>query len=359
MKAAVCYSFDEPLVVEEIKLDAPQRGEVKVKVAACAVCHSDVHKVRGEWGGQPPLVAGHEAAGIVSEVGPGVDTLRPGDHVVVSLLPFCGRCPFCAIGQSYSCEASFPLDRESRLHTSRGVPLQHGLRVAGFAEYCIVDQSQAVVIPDEMPLDRACLLACGVITGIGAATNTARVEPGSSVVVVGIGGVGLNTVQGAVLSGAAMIVAVDVLDGKLEAARLFGATHTINGREADVLAAVRELTGGRGADYAFATVGSSRVIAQIPGLVRKGGTAVIVGMPPNNDAMFTANAHELSYDRTVKGSFMGSSRLHVHVPQLVQLYQQGRLKLDELITARYPLEEINEAMAAMERGEALRNVIVF
>ncbi len=359
MKAAVCYEFGKPLVVEEVEIDPPQMGEVKVKIVACAICHSDVHLIRGDWGGETPIVAGHEAAGIITEVGSGVTNVQPGDQVVVSLLRSCGRCFYCTIGRPYNCEAEFPLDRESRLRSKDGVTLVHGIYTAAFAEYTIVEQSQVVKVPEGLPLDRACLLACGVITGLGAVVNTVQVETGSSVVVIGTGGVGLNSVQGAVLSGAAKIIAVDLLDHKLEAARLFGATHTINAMHQDAVAAVLALTEGRGADYAFVTVGSSTAITQASRLIRKGGTTVVVGMPADADAEFTLNAHHLTYGRTVMGSLMGSTRLSVDVPRLVELYQQGRLKLDELITDRYPLEKINEAIGSMERGEALRNVIVF
>jgi len=359
MKSAVCYEFGKPLVVEEVEIDPPQTGEVKVKIAACAICHSDVHLIRGAWGGETPVVAGHEAAGIITEVGAGVASVRPGDRVVVSLLRSCGRCFYCTIGRPYNCEGEFPLNRESRLRNKDGVALLHGIRTAGFAEYTIVDQTQVVKVPEDVPFDRACLLACGVVTGLGAVTNTAQVEAGSSVVVIGVGGVGLNSVQGAVLSGAAKIIAVDVLDHKLKAAQLFGATHIINARRQDAIPAVLELTEGRGADYAFVTVGSSTVITQASRMIRRGGTTVVVGMPPNDDVEFTLNAHHLTWGRTVMGSFMGSTRLSVDVPRLVELYQQGRLKLDELITASYPLERINEAIESMERGEALRNVIVF
>jgi S-(hydroxymethyl)glutathione dehydrogenase/alcohol dehydrogenase len=359
IKAAVCYEFDEPLVVQEIEIDPPQAGEVKVRVAACAICHSDIHWIRGEWGAETPAVVGHEVAGTITEVGPGVINAQPGDRVVVSLLRACGRCFYCTVGSPNNCTAEFPLDRESRLRNKQGVTLAHGLYTAGFAEYTVVDQSQVIKIPEQVDFDCACLLACGVVTGLGAVVNTARVEVGSSVVVIGVGGVGLNCVQGAALAGAAKIIAIDLLDNKLEAARLFGATHTVNATQQDPAAAVLALTEGRGADYALAAVGSSQVITQACQMIRPGGTAVVVGMPANDDVKFTLNAHHLVYDRTVTGSFMGSTRLSVDVPRLVALYQQGRLKLDELITGRYPLERINEAIELMERGEALRNVILF
>ena len=279
MKAAVCYEFGQPLVVEEVSIDPPQAGEVKVRMAAVAICHSDVHLVRGEWGGDLPTVAGHEAAGVIEDVGPGVTRVQPGDHVVVSLLRQCGHCFQCTRGAPYLCEGTFALDTESRLHNRQGSALHHGIRTAAFAEYAIVDQTQVVPVPDSLPLDRMALLACGVITGLGAVVNTAQVETGSSVVVIGTGGVGLNAIQGAVLRGAERIIAVDLLDNKLEAARQFGATHTVNASREDPVAAVREWTAGRGADYAFTTVGNVDAGNQAFQMTRPGGTAVIVGLP--------------------------------------------------------------------------------
>ena len=359
MKAAVCFEFGKPLVIEEVTLDPPQAGEVKVKIAACAICHSDVHDLRGDWGGSVPVIDGHEAAGVVTEVGPGVTRVRPGDHVVVSLLRQCGQCAMCTMGRPYNCQHVFALDREHRLRTQGGAPIRQGIRCGAFAEYAVVHQSQTVKVPDDLPLECASLLACGVITGLGAVTNTVQVETGSRVVVIGTGGVGLNAIQGAVLSGASMIVAVDLLDNKLAAARTFGATHTVNARHDDPVATVLAWTDGLGADYAFATVGSPKAIEQAFTMVRTGGTAVIVGMPANDQVLIPLNAHHFTYGRTLTGSNMGSTRLLVDIPRLVDLYKAGRLKLDELITKRYPLDEINEAIESMERGEALRNVIIF
>ena len=359
MKAAVCYEFGKPLIVEEVDIDSPQKGEVKVRTAAVAICHSDVHQIRGEWGGNPPIVSGHEASGIVDEVGEGVTLVEPGDAVVVSSVRSCGRCFYCTIGSPYKCGAEFPLlDKKVRLRNRRGIPLQHGNRVAGFAEYILVDQSQVVLVPADMPLDRACLLACAVITGVGAVVNTAKVELGSSVVVIGTGGVGLNAVQGAALVSAYPIIAVDILDSKLTAARAFGATHTINGKREDAIEVVRELTSGRGADYVFVTVGSTTAVAQGFEMTRMQGTLVIVGVP-RIGATVSLLVRPIVSGRRIIGSPMGSTRLSVDVPRLVTLYQHGRLKLDELITARYPLERINEAIEALEKGKALRNVIVF
>jgi Zn-dependent alcohol dehydrogenase len=350
MKAAVCYEFNAPLRIEEVTLDEPQAGEVRVKLAATAVCHSDVSILRGIWGPQLPVIVGHEAAGVVDAVGEGVTGAKPGDHVVVSLIRSCGRCFHCALGESYLCEGRFALDTESRLHTSDGKPIHQGLGTAAFAEYAVVDQSQATPIPHEMPLDRACLLGCGVITGLGAVTNTAQVPAGASVVVIGAGGVGLNSVQGAALSGAYPIIALDTLNNKLEAARTFGASHTVNVEREDAR---------KGADYVFITVGSVAAVQQGLLLTRRGGAMVTVGMP-----QWTAPAEFRLADfnwngQRMLGSHMGSTRPSLDIPKLVDLYLASKLKLDELITARYPLERLDEAIAEMEQGKALRNVIGF
>jgi Zn-dependent alcohol dehydrogenase len=363
MKAAVCWEVGKPLVVEDVVLDPPKTGEVRVRIGAVAICHSDVHLVRGDWAGwtstPPPVVAGHEAAGVVSDVGPGVTRIRPGDRVVVSLLRTCGSCPPCLTGAAYLCEGQFALMTEHRLHSRTGQALNLGIRVAGFAESVVVDQSQLVVVPADLGLDRACLLACGVITGVGAVLNTAQLTPGSSAVVIGAGGVGVNAIQGAALAGATPIVAVDIVARKLPVARSFGATHAVDGRHGDVRGLVRELTGGRGADYVFVTVGSPAAVSQALTLVRRGGTVVLVGMPAAGATAPIPIGDFAGSGLRLLGSNMGSTRLGVDVPRLVARYQEGRLNLDELITARYPLERINEAIVAMEGGEALRNVIVF
>ncbi len=358
MKAAVCYEFGKPLVVEEVDIDPPQKGEVKVRIAATAVCHSDIHVIRGDLGGRLPLVPGHESAGYIEDVGENVTSVKPGDAVVVSLLASCRRCSQCISGHPQLCEARWPLSRESRLRKQRGESLNHMTRTATFAEYAIVDESQVVQIPEDMPIDKAALLACGVITGFGAVVNTAQVEALSSVVVIGTGGVGLNSVQGAAFSGAYPIIAVDILDSKLEAARTFGATDTVKADDEGAVKTVQQLTSGRGADYVFVTVGSTAAIQQGFSMSRPGGMTVIVGLPPRTETVTLPTVLGWS-ERTVRHSSMGSTRLSVDVPKLVALYQAGRLKLDELITKRYPLEQINEAIEAVERGEALRNVIMF
>lgn len=280
MKAAVCRAFDKPLAIEELTIDPSKTGEVLVKPAACAICHSDVHQIHGDWSAKLPLVAGHEAAGVVMELGPGVTSVQVGDHVVMSLLRSCGRCFYCSRGDTHLCEGVFALTTETRLHDQAGEPVIQLINCAAFAEYAVVDQSQLVPIPKEIPLDSASLPACGVITGLGAVTNTAKVGVGESVAVVGIGGVGLNAIQGAALSGATPIIALDLLENKLQAGRDFGATHTINlSQETDAEAVVRAWTGGRGVDYAFVTVGSPVAVKLALSLARRGGALVLVGIP--------------------------------------------------------------------------------
>lgn len=359
MRAAVCYEFGQPLVIEDVTLDPPQWGEVMVRVAATAICHSDVHYLRGEWAIQRPFIAGHETAGVVEAVGEGVTLVKPGDPVVVSLLRSCGRCEHCLSGLPHHCSAVWPLDNGSRIRNARGEPVKHGVRVGGFAEYAIVDQSQVVPVPVGMNLETAALLACGVITGYGAVVNTAQIEAGSTVVVIGAGGVGLNSIQGAVLAGAGRVIAVDLLDNKLAAALQFGATDVINAAAEDAVQVVADLTEGRKADYVFVTVGSDPAVQQGLQMVRRAGTVILVGMPP--EALRTSLAVRPFVFNGVRllGSFMGSTRLQIDIPRLIDHYLRGRLLLDELISRRYPLEQINEAIESMERGEALRNVIVF
>jgi S-(hydroxymethyl)glutathione dehydrogenase / alcohol dehydrogenase len=284
---------------------------------------------------------------------------RPGDHAIVTLIRSCGRCACCAQGAPVLCEAVFPLDRKSPLSSKDGEPIVHGLRTAAFAEQVVVDASQAAAIGEDIPLDCASLIACGVLTGVGAVINTASVTAGSSVVVIGCGGVGLNSVQGARLAGCATIVAVDLSDSKLEAARQFGATHVVNPASEDLAGRVGEITGGRKADYVFVTVGAKSAIEQAFGLMRRGGSTIIVGMPAAGVTTSFDPGWLAADGQRILGSKMGSARVPIDVPKMIDLYRQKRLKLDELISGRYRLEQINEAIDSMRRGEALRNVVVF
>lgn len=358
MKAAVCYEFGKPLVIEDVNLEPPQKGQVKVKLAATAVCHSDIHALRGELPGVLPIVAGHESSGYVEEVGEGVISVKPGDPVVVSLISSCGECLYCRTGFPHLCETQMPLAKNSPLTNKNGQRLTNLFRTATLAEYSVIDKSQVVKIPPEMPMDRAALLGCGVITGFGSVLNRAQVKPLSSVVVIGIGGVGLNSVQGAAFSGAYPVIAVDVLDSKLKAAMDFGATHTVNAKQGDPIEEVKKLTSGRGADYVFITVGNCAAISQGVQMCARRGTTVVIGLPSVKDSLTLPPFDFIGPEKVLTGSFMGSTNLQVDIPKLVTLYQAGKLKLDELITKRYPLEQVNEAIEAVERGEALRNVIM-
>lgn len=359
MKAAVCREFGRPLSIETVELAKPGPGEASVRLTACAICHSDISYMQGAWGGTLPAVYGHEAAGVVEEIGPGVTSVSPGDHAVVTLIRFCGHCLACERGNQVLCESSFPLDGRSPLTAADGSPIEQGLRTGAFAESVVVDESQVVPIPRDVPLDSAALIACAGLTGVGAVINTAAVPAGSTVAVIGTGGVGLNAVQGAVLAGAGSVIAIDVADDKLSAARSFGATHTLNVRAGNLRGAVREINGGRGADYVFVTVGAPGAVEQGFELMGRGGSLVLVGMPATGvTASFDPGGFAADGQR-VLGSKMGSARPRIDVPRIIDLYKQGRLKLDELITGRYRLEQINDAVAAVIRGAALRNVIVF
>ena len=359
VKAAVCRTFGKALEIENVDVADPGPGEVRAKVSACAICHSDILYADGAWGGELPAVYGHEAAGVIEAVGPGVSHVVPGDHAVITLVRACGRCPCCTQGFYGSCETRFALDEVSPLSDGAGARLVHGLRTGAFAEAVLVEASQVVGIPKEIPLDSASLLACGVITGLGAVINTAKVRAGADVVVIGTGGVGLNAVQGARLTGAGRIIAVDLSDDKLAAAEAFGATHGVNPGTQDLAGAVGALTGGRGADYVFVTVGAKSAVDGAYDLLANGGALVLVGMPAVGETSAFEIVTLANDSKRILGSKMGSSNIHEDIPRLIGLYRQGRLKLDELISARYPLSEINEAIASTKRGEALRNVIVF
>jgi S-(hydroxymethyl)glutathione dehydrogenase/alcohol dehydrogenase len=363
MQAAVCYEFGKPLVVDEVELDPPKKNEVRVRLAATAICHSDIHVIRGDlkerWG-KLPYVAGHECAGYVEEAGENVTAFKPGDPVVAAVLRNCGECNFCKSGLPHLCMLMREPEAVSPLRNKKGQRLTRHEKLAGFSEEVLVDKTQLAKIPPDMPLDRAALLACAVITGFGAVVFRAQVKPFQSVAVIGTGGVGLNAIQGAAFAGAYPIIAVDVADSKLKAAGTFGATHTVNAGSTDAIDAVKRLTDGDGADNVFVTVGVADAIRQ--GFMMSGtrGTTYIVGLPPLEKSSFTFSAYDfIAREKNLGGVFLGSTNLSIDIPHLASLYQTGRLKLDELITNRYPLARINEAIESVERGEALRNVIIF
>jgi len=358
MKAAVCHEFGKPLVIEQVNLRAPGKGEVEVKIGACAICHSDISAIEGAWGGSLPAIYGHEAAGTVVAIGEGVTGLIVGDTVLATLIKSCGHCVSCDRGHPSVCEARHVADIPC-LTTKDGTPVTQGLNTAAFAERCVVDQSQVIKIPDTIRMDSASLLSCGVITGVGAATNSAKIRPGETVVVIGAGGVGLNAIQGAAICGASAIIAIDLSQDKLDAALEFGATHGILASSEKPHRQVKKLLGGRGADYVMVTVGVAPVYQSAPQFLAPGGTLVMVGMPPSGDKVTYEPVVVAALGQTMKGSFMGDTKLSRDIPYLIALYQQGRLKLDELVTRRYALEDINEAIADTLAGNARRNVIVF
>ena len=363
MKAAVLYEYETPLKVEDVDLDNPNAREVRVKIAANGVCHSDYSVIHGVIRSKLPVVPGHEGAGIVEEVGSAVTLVKPGDHVVLSLAPYCGHCFYCSIGRFVLCNNMFMtmvkgtmVDGTCRLKKD-GKDLYHMAGVSSFAEYAIIDEAACIKIPDEVPLEKACLVGCGVMTGVGAAINTAKVEPGSSVVVIGCGGVGLNVIQGSVLAGASTIIAVDLIDSKLEYATQFGATHTINPNGQELVKTVRKLTDGRGADYAFEVIGLSQTVEQAYACTRQAGTTIVVGVGGRQDNVSIPMASFMT-EKTIKGSGYGSSRPRVDIPRLISLYMDKKLKLDELVTQTYALDEVNDAMTALEKGEVARGVVV-
>jgi S-(hydroxymethyl)glutathione dehydrogenase/alcohol dehydrogenase len=359
MKAAVCYELGKPLVIEDVTLAEPGRGDVKVRLAATAICHSDIHDWRGEMPGSTPFIGGHESAGYVDKVGEGVTSVKAGDPVVVSLLASCGKCYYCITGLPHLCEHRYDPPGEPRVKNKKGQPLQCKGNIGGFAEFVVVDESQVVKVPEDMPLDRAALLACGVITGFGGVVKRAKVAAFQSVVVMGAGGVGINAIQGAAYVGAYPVIAVDVLDAKLKMAMDFGATHTVNARNEKAVEEVRELTLGRGADFVFVTVGSIAAIKQGMSFTGQRGTTVLIGLPNFKEQLSFVPLEMIPTEKNLIGGFMGATNLKVDIPNLVTLYRNGKLKLDELITGRFPLERINEVMALTEKGEGLRNVIMF
>jgi NDMA-dependent alcohol dehydrogenase len=363
MKAAVLYERKTPLRIEEVDLDKPKAGEVLVKVVANGVCHSDYSVMNGVLPFPLPVVPGHEGAGIVEEVGPGVSLVKPGDHVVLSAVPYCGHCYYCSFGEFVQCDSTVVVmgrgtlaDGTSRLHKN-GTTLHHMAGLSSMAQYAVVAEMACIKIPQEVPLATACLVGCGVMTGVGAAINTANVATGSSTVVIGCGGVGLNVIQGCVLAGASTIIAVDLLENKLEAAMQFGATHTINPQRQDAVKTIRSLTEGRGADYAFEVIGLGKTIELAYACIRRRGIAIVVGAAARDDRV-TLPAASFLGEKTLMGSAYGSARPRVDLPRLIDLYMHKKLKLDELVTRTYPLDDVNAAMTALEKGEVLRSVLV-
>lgn len=357
IKAAVCHEFAKPLSVEDVELRAPEVGEIEVTLDACAICHSDISYADGAWGGSLPAVYGHEAAGLISAVGSGVHGLAAGDSVVVTLIRACGNCASCAQGAPVLCSTPHDGD-QGPLKTADGGTLHQAMACGAFAQKVVVDQRQVVKIDASIPKDAAALLACGVITGVGAVVNAAKLRAGQDVVVIGAGGVGLNAIQGARIAGARRIVAVDMNEDKLAIAREFGATDGVLATEKSPWRAAKAAM-GRGADAVLVTVGAAKAYNDAPRYLAYGGKVVMVGMPATGAVSEYEAANFAAVGQSMVGSKMGDVVIQRDIPWMVDLYAQGRLKLDELISGRWSLDQINEAIEDTKSGSAKRNVIVF
>ena len=365
-RAAVCNAIDTPLEVVDVDLQAPRANEVKVRLGASGVCHSDLSVRNGTLLAPLPAVLGHEGAGVIEEVGEGVEHLQPGDHVVISWIPQCRDCYFCQGGQGHLCDVGLPtiatgalLDGTSRF-ARQGQPLLQMSASGTFTESTVVPAMSAVKIDKDIPLTAAALIGCGVLTGFGAAHNTADIRQGDTVAVVGCGGVGLNVIQGAKYSGAERIIAIDMVDGKLQTAGKFGATDLVNARDDDSIAKVMELTGQRGADVAFEVIGLQATIDQAFTMTRRGGQTVLVGVPAMDVMMTVPVGLGLIFsEKQIRGCLYGSSNVHHDIPMLANLYAEGKLMLDELVSHEIALDDVNTAMDEMSSGEVTRSVIVF
>jgi S-(hydroxymethyl)glutathione dehydrogenase/alcohol dehydrogenase len=365
-KAAILTGLEQPLEIHDVELDSPHAGEVKVRMGASGVCHSDLSVQNGTLMGVAPIVLGHEGAGIIEEVGEGVTSLKPGDHVVISWVPQCGDCFFCLRGQGQLCKAADAslasgglLDGTPRF-SWKGAPLSQMAASGTFSEVSVIPESGAVKIPDDVDMKVAALIGCGVLTGVGAALNTADIKKGDTVAVVGCGGVGLNVIQGARIAGADQIIAIDMNETKLQMAKEFGATATVNASQGDPVSQVMSMTEERGADVAFEVIGLGPTIDQVITMTRRGGQAILVGVP-RMDVMVNVPAFLgiVLQEKTIKGCWYGSSNVQQDVPKLIDLYKKGELKLDELISREISLDEVNEAFDAMKTGEVARSVIVY
>ena len=354
IEAAVCTAFDAPLRIEGLRLRDPLPGEIAIRTEAVAVCHSDISFAEGAWGGDLPMVLGHEAAGIVTALGDGVTGIEVGNRVCVTLIRACGTCPFCAGGRPTLCAT--PRESASPLSRADGTPVVQAMHCAGFASRMVVHQSQVVPLSHDLPAEAVALLACGVITGVGAVVHAGHLRAGEDVVVIGAGGVGLNAIQGAIIAGARRVVAVDMLAEKLEVAKEFGATDTVLA-EGKPWAEVKKIL-GRGADAVLVTVGVAQVYDQAPRYLGWGGKVVMVGMPHGDKVSTYSPLIMANQGQAIVGSKMGDMVIKRDIPWIVDMYKQGRLKLDELISGRYTLDQINDAIESTKSGTARRNVVI-
>lgn len=358
------YAQSRPLSIETLDLDPPGEGEVLVRIKAAGLCHSDLSVINGDRPRPVPMALGHEAAGIVEALGPGVHDLEPGDHVVLVFVPSCGHCAPCAEGRPALCEPGAAANGRGEMlgggrRLSRdGAPVHHHLGVSAFADHAVVSRRSLVRIDRDIPLDRAALFGCAVLTGVGAVVNTARIPVGASVAVVGLGGVGLNALLGARVAGAARIVAVDLLASRLDLARELGATDAFEAGEPDCARKIREATGG-GVDYAFEMAGSVPALDLAYTITRRGGTTVTAGLANPERHLSLQQVGLVAEERTLKGSYIGSCIPTRDVPRYLDLFRRGRLEVDRLLTGRIALDEVNEAFDRLSDGTAIRQVIVF
>ncbi|MHB8577546.1 MAG: Zn-dependent alcohol dehydrogenase [Dehalococcoidia bacterium] len=358
MKAAVFHGPQQALTIEEIAVDKPMAHEIVVRTVASGVCHSDLHFVDGYYTMPTPAILGHEAAGIVEEVGEQVQYVKPGDHVIACLSVFCGFCDFCMSGKPWLCNKAAVMRRptDPPKYTWNGHPVNQFANLSSYAEKMLLHENAVVKIDNEMPLDRAALIGCGVTTGVGAVLNTAQIEPGSTVAVFGTGGVGLSAIQGARIAGARQIIAVDVMEHKLARAKELGATHTVDASNQDAVKAIRDMTGG-GVDYSFEAIGLKKAAEQCFDCIKPGGTATIIGMIPVGQKV-ELDGPAFLREKKIQGSSMGSNRFRVDMPRYIEFYRQGRLNLDDMITRRGKLEDVNDAFRAMKAGEVARTVLI-
>ena len=359
MKAAVLREVGKPLTIETVSIGKPGPREVLIRTKAAGVCHSDLHFVEGSYSHPLPAVLGHESAGIVEQVGSEVRTVKPGDHVITCLSAFCGHCEFCLTGHMSLCvspDTKRDKDEEPRLSSASG-PMMQYLNLSSFAEQMLIHEHACVAIRPDMPLDRAALIGCGVMTGVGAAMHTSNVRPGDTVAVIGCGGVGLAAVNGAAIAGASRIIAIDMAPGKENMAKAFGATDFICAKDTDPVKEVIEMTKG-GVQHSFEAIGLSKTAEQSFNMLRRGGTANIIGMIPVGQTVNLMGAAFLG-EKRIQGSLMGSNRFPVDMPRLVDFYLSGKLKLDDMVSRRLKLDQVNSAFDEMKRGEVARSVIVF
>jgi len=357
------YHESRPVSVEQVEVMPPGFGEILIRVAGAGVCHSDIAVIKGVRRLPLPVLLGHECSAVVEELGEGVKTVEKGDHVVLSYVPSCGQCVYCATGRPSLCEIGRAsngkgvlISGESRLSV-RGKQLHHHLGVSAFAEYAVVSERSVIPVRKDLPLEKLALFGCAILTGIGSVLNTAQVKAGRTVAVFGCGGVGLNVIQGARIAGAGQIIAVDVVESKLRMAESFGATDTVDASSSDPVEAIKRLTAGAGVDYAFEAIGNTKVMAQAFHATKKGGQAIIIGITSPEDQVTISSSMLVDEERVLRGSFMGSVVPRRDIPMLIDLYAAGKVKLDELVSRYIKLDDINEALEALAQGEVARQII--